>query len=1058
MNTTELKEIVLLLKSQDDSKKEKGFIKLKEQFDTLPRLTKKQIHQLLLIFNATLKNKETTIGIKKQALLQIKILLGLQKGMTAKDLIQTFKGLETLLLTTNNKQRNQISQNVFQVLDCLFVELATEEFWVHIGRWLNSKRDTLVAFALNWCKLNKFMNDLRQFLRSPVLSIVFNLTNHKNKTIIEKSKSYLLEMEKLTESIPKLKPNPQQEEISIRKIQLVHQQSHNNSHRSKKAKNRKKKSESKKGTKLEKPTKKKMNEKRLQVKNLLFTGLSDKHIQFEQESNLIAPLKITNEKQLATEIKKILKTLGDFDPELWEKRKEAMIRFEAILNGGGANYQTIFKQIKVISDYLNMQINDNRSQITRQACSLISHLARRLKNKFVYGEQKLFDDLITLAGKSKQVYSETSNYCIIDLIKYVHSPFIFRKLEYYRKNSKNPIINTKCSEYLRIILLNWEKKLFEKDNERILFLIQKNIDSSEQETRSNGRRSYWAFKKYFPSESDQLYKKFNTSVQRLIDNERKTYDSTYKSNRQRSKSPKFYTPNQKKQKKQIIDERKSKSLQKKKKIARRLNFNTATKQKEKPTKMKNKSKTLNKKALKKNTKKNIKKKIHKKKKVEIKVKEQKENERKKVDKAKNVNKVENEGAEEEEENLNNLENENNVSEESKEEEEEKEEKEENIEKEGEQEEQEPLESNGEEVNEEDVKEEKNKEIEKIEEEEENKQEEEEEEEEEEEKKDEEEEKIESNGEEGNGEEVQEDKEEEKEENNKEEENKIENEEEENKQGEEENKQEEEEEENENENENSSEENKEEKNKEIEKIEKKQENRENKQKEFIEDEKEIKGDDEEEIGKEEEVEGINEKNENNEGDNEGEENKEKNKKNDEESEQNDGTKEIVDNNKEKEENKKENKKKIENEKVENKKTETTNLKSTKSPNKMKIKRIKKKNSSPKKKSKPQKKTKIKKISTPKKNLITKKKSTPKKTPTHKKTSTPKKNLITKKKSTPKKKLTTKKKATPKKIIPKKTPTPKNQDVVMHYQKTKKKTQNDPKIIQNNQNKTPKRKLF
>ena len=82
--------------------------------------------------------------------------------------------------------------------------------------------------------------------------------------------------------------------------------------------------------------------------------------------------------------------------------------------------------------------------------------------------------------------------------------------------SKNTLLRSKCSQYLRSILSNYPASVLEKYANSLEDLIKIAVNDASPETRSTGRDNYLLYSQIFPTKAAALYAKFSASVQRAL--------------------------------------------------------------------------------------------------------------------------------------------------------------------------------------------------------------------------------------------------------------------------------------------------------------------------------------------------------------------------------------------------------------------------------------------------------------------------------------------------------------------------------------------------------------
>ncbi len=88
----------------------------------------------------------------------------------------------------------------------------------------------------------------------------------------------------------------------------------------------------------------------------------------------------------------------------WDKRVQAMLRFEGLLKGGAGNFECFYDQVYTLKEPLMHQVQDRRSAIVRQACHLLCCLAVALGNRFEHMAQAFVPVLLKVTPITVQVW------------------------------------------------------------------------------------------------------------------------------------------------------------------------------------------------------------------------------------------------------------------------------------------------------------------------------------------------------------------------------------------------------------------------------------------------------------------------------------------------------------------------------------------------------------------------------------------------------------------------------------------------------------------------------
>ncbi|KAJ3448150.1 clip-associated protein [Anaeramoeba flamelloides] len=237
---------------------------------------------------------------------------------------------------------------------------------------------------------------------------------------------------------------------------------------------------------------------------------------WSEVADKIQPIYVDSEETLEYYLAPILKILQTDKGEQWKTRISSIKKFQALLNGGAANFDSFLSWLKKFIDPINEQIQDLRSQILKQVCYLIAHLSREIGNAFEDYFLDFLDELLNLVYNSKQVIYESGDFCICEVIKFTRAPKMIPILKEKMK-SKHSTLRTKCSEYTFLMLTQWKPSDFNQSNDDLEVIIEISIHDAVGACRKAGRQTFWEYVRYFPKRGTLLIQRQdNTTLKNLM--------------------------------------------------------------------------------------------------------------------------------------------------------------------------------------------------------------------------------------------------------------------------------------------------------------------------------------------------------------------------------------------------------------------------------------------------------------------------------------------------------------------------------------------------------------
>uniref|UniRef100_A0A0D9VMM2 TOG domain-containing protein n=1 Tax=Leersia perrieri TaxID=77586 RepID=A0A0D9VMM2_9ORYZ len=234
--------------------------------------------------------------------------------------------------------------------------------------------------------------------------------------------------------------------------------------------------------------------------------------------NLVGPIKVFSEKDLAREIEKIASTLHP-DNE-WAIRITAMQRVEGLVLGGAADYSAFPMLLKQLVTALITQILDRRSSVVKQACHLLNFLSKELLRDFEPCAELLIPVLLKNVVITIHVIAESSDNCIKEMLRNCKVARILPRIIEFAKNDRSAVLRARCCEYAILMLELWvDTPEIQKSVDLYEEFIKCCIEDATSEVRSSARACYRIFSRIWPERSQQLFSSFESSRQKMINGE-----------------------------------------------------------------------------------------------------------------------------------------------------------------------------------------------------------------------------------------------------------------------------------------------------------------------------------------------------------------------------------------------------------------------------------------------------------------------------------------------------------------------------------------------------------
>ncbi|CAH0688475.1 unnamed protein product [Chilo suppressalis] len=242
---------------------------------------------------------------------------------------------------------------------------------------------------------------------------------------------------------------------------------------------------------------------------------------FEAAFASVAPAAVYGARGLDDLIRHAAALLGDRAAD-WEKRVDALKKIRSLLTANAhVQFPTEFAaHLKELAVPFLVVIKDLRSQVVREACITIAHMAKVLKTKLEQFSLYILQELINLIQNAAKVVSSAGTICVRYIVLYVHSPRLVPVIVTNLTTNKSKEIRSTLSEVLVLLLEKWSPLSVEKQQQVVRDAIRRACVDADSTARTYGRRAYFAYKRQFPDDAEQLFARLDIAAQKQIERER----------------------------------------------------------------------------------------------------------------------------------------------------------------------------------------------------------------------------------------------------------------------------------------------------------------------------------------------------------------------------------------------------------------------------------------------------------------------------------------------------------------------------------------------------------
>jgi hypothetical protein len=239
-----------------------------------------------------------------------------------------------------------------------------------------------------------------------------------------------------------------------------------------------------------------------------FDALDSSSFSVDSESQALVPdvkpIVISTEGDLKSHFQQIEKQLSATDSD-WDKRVEGIQHIQALILGGATKVKGFYQLIKTIEEPIHSQLREARSTALKEACNLVSLLARTLGSQFAAMFDVYFASLLRSVCVTIQIISDSADYCIQNVLRYTPlSQSTLQQLLSSAQTSKHNTIRIKCGTYILQLITDRNLTYIDKVVEMLEAAVSKCTGDSASQVRATARLSCIAFCRRWPERAARL--------------------------------------------------------------------------------------------------------------------------------------------------------------------------------------------------------------------------------------------------------------------------------------------------------------------------------------------------------------------------------------------------------------------------------------------------------------------------------------------------------------------------------------------------------------------------
>ena len=166
------------------------------------------------------------------------------------------------------------------------------------------------------------------------------------------------------------------------------------------------------------------------------------------------PAHVDSERELSHEIDKAAAKLDPTNE--WTDRIAAMVRVEALLAGGAAEWESFPAQLAKLRAPLTAQVADRRSSIVRQAAHLLVILAAELGGEFEREATHFVPELFKCAVITVQIIAESGDFGVRGVLHNCQARHLIPKLCEAASKDRSVKLRCQATGWLRLVMREWD--------------------------------------------------------------------------------------------------------------------------------------------------------------------------------------------------------------------------------------------------------------------------------------------------------------------------------------------------------------------------------------------------------------------------------------------------------------------------------------------------------------------------------------------------------------------------------------------------------------------------
>ena len=227
------------------------------------------------------------------------------------------------------------------------------------------------------------------------------------------------------------------------------------------------------------------------------------------------PVNVDSERELSNEIDKAATRL---DPAReWTDRVAAMVRVEALLLGGAAEWDGFPALLGKLRGPLTAQVADRRSSIVRQAAHLLVVLAAELGGEFEKDAAHYVPELFKCSVITVQIIAESGDLGIRGILHNCQARALVPRLCEAASKDRSVKLRCQATGWLRLVVREWDDAcLGDRGRDCVEGAILSMVKDGNNDVRAGARRIYSDYARRYPDQAGRMQTRLDANTRRLI--------------------------------------------------------------------------------------------------------------------------------------------------------------------------------------------------------------------------------------------------------------------------------------------------------------------------------------------------------------------------------------------------------------------------------------------------------------------------------------------------------------------------------------------------------------